>query len=272
MKFRACAVASKILFMIIIFEVEIAHAQSRFLDEDAAIVCLDIGVRAAITGLEDIELSLTRNQERRDGDKGAQYIGFDSFFLESNAPVRVLISAAPLSNGLDVLSTSYEIDNSVNTFESKSNQGHAQEHQLKVRAQLGEISSQLAGEYSSTLVLTVIPQITSRPKCQPGAASPEVNPIEATIDAEIDFVPANGSKIDEGSAALERQVFEQEVYASIPAQFIELMNMPNSEMAFPLLEEFRLWSIGVTPTLSEPARYWWMFPSDESVLTELIER
>jgi hypothetical protein len=52
-------------------------------------------------------------------------MGVDSFFLESNAPVRVLISAAPLTNGLDVLSTSYEIDNSANTFETKSNNGHA---------------------------------------------------------------------------------------------------------------------------------------------------
>lgn len=272
MKFRAYAVVSQILFMVTIFDVEIAHAQSRFLDEDAAIVCLDVGVRAAITGLEDIELSLARNQDRRDGDKGAQYMGVDSFFLESNAPIRVIISAAPLTNGLDILSTSYDIDNNANMFESKSNQGHAQEHQLQVRAQLGEISSQLAGEYSSTLVLTVIPQITSRPKCQPGAASPEANPIEATIDAETSLVPTSGSNVDEGSAALERQALEQEVYASIPAQFIELMNMPNAEIAFPLLEKFRLWSTGVMPTLSEPARYWWMFPSDEPVLTELFER
>lgn len=255
-----------------VFSAQISTAQSRVLDEDAARVCLDIGVRAEIRGLEDIELSLADNQDRRDGDEGARYTGVDAFFLESNAPVRVLVSAGPLSNGLDVLTTNYEIDNSAAIFETKSNRGHSQEHQLNVSAQLGEISSQLAGEYRSTLVLTVIPQITNQRRCNPSTIAPEPELLEANIDAEVAFEKSMSSENQLGTEELGRLILEEQVYSEIPQQFLELMELPNVDAVFPLLQEFRLWSSGSTPTLSEQARYWWMFPRDESMLNRLLGR
>lgn len=266
----------KVLWLILViagaFSAQVSTAQFRALDEDAARVCLDIGVRAEIRGLEDIELSLAGNQGRRDGDEGAQYAGVDTFFLESNAPVRVLVSAGPLSNGLDVLATNYAIDNGAAIFETKSNRGHSQEHQLNVTAQLGEISAQLAGEYRSTLVLTVIPQITNQRRCKPNTAVPESEIVDAIIDVEVGSDQVIPSESQLGSGELERSMLKQQVYSEIPTQFLELMDLPDVDSVFPLLQEFRLWSTGVTPTLSEQARYWWMFPRNESLLDQILGR
>lgn len=262
-KFIVCIMAASVF--------QVATANSPALDEDAATVCLDVGVRAVIQGLDDIDLKLADNQERRDGDVGARYEGRGSFFLESNAPVRVLVSAGPLSNGLKSLTTTYQIDTDDGIFETSSYGGHAAEHELKVKTQLGTISSQLAGEYSSTLVLTVIPQLTNRKKCQSGITT-SLPTEETSISTELELKVNSPSSNQIEDLQPKKSLLQEEVYNSIPPQFIEIMNSPDAVLAFPLLYEFRLWENGHSPYLSDQARYWWMFPEQESVLKKILGR
>lgn len=123
--------------------------------EGSATVCMSIGVRASISGFDDFELSTTDI----DGTAGAIYRGSDSFHLESNAPVRVLIDGEPLSNGSDTIESLYSIDGSYNSFDTAAKGDHNGDHVFSAAAQLGRISSQLSGDYSSDVVLTVVPQI-----------------------------------------------------------------------------------------------------------------
>jgi len=123
--------------------------------ESSATICMSIGVRASISGFDNFELTTMDI----DGTAGAIYRGSDSFHLESNAPVRVIIDGEPLSNGNDDIESLFSIDGSYSHFDTSAKGDHTGDHVFSAEAQLGRISSQLAGHYSSDVVLTVVPQI-----------------------------------------------------------------------------------------------------------------
>lgn len=251
-----------LLWPLILVSAEL-YGQTGLLDQDAARVCMDVAVRAEITGLDDIKLSTSENSGARDGDQGASYTGIDSFFLESNAPVRVFISAAPLSNGLDTLETLYEIDRGNDSLETDSSGSHAQFHELKVSATLGAISEQLAGQYSSSLVLTVVPQIAVRSSCIPTLKEPEGDTVDELLESEIELDLGSANWFPGGSNLIDDPFRRRNGVSAVPEQFRRFIDQPNAEILFPLLIDYRLWLSDQSASLSEAASYWWMFPNPE---------
>lgn len=128
--------------------------EDQALQSDATI-CMNIGAQASLTGFDDFTLLA----ETTDGPAGSIYKGSDSFQLDSNAPVRVIIEGEKLSNGEYDIETIYNIDGSMNFFDTASEGIHSSTHNLSALAQLGRISQQKAGDYSASVTLTVTPQI-----------------------------------------------------------------------------------------------------------------
>ena len=123
--------------------------------ESNATVCLNIGAQASLSGLDDFHLAPLG----LDGAAGTVYEGEDTFSLESNAPVRVIIDGNYLSNGESDIGTIYTIDGSRNYFDTASEGIHDSVHTISARAQLGRISQQRSGDYSANVILTVTPQV-----------------------------------------------------------------------------------------------------------------
>lgn len=121
------------------------------LDSDTATVNMNIGLYAALTGLDDFTLATND----ADGSAGAVYTGNDTFNLESNGQVRVNLEGGNLSNGADSVSTAYQLDGAGITFDTASRSVHNAEHTVAAAATLGEISAQQAGAYSGVITLTV---------------------------------------------------------------------------------------------------------------------
>ena len=121
---------------------------------DSATICMQIGAQAQLTGLEDFSLEA----QGTSGAAGTTYTGADSFRLESNMPVRVLIEEGRLTNGKSSIAMDARVDGVSRFFDTPSDGSHDDEHELSVSARLGTISSQLAGRYQTEVVLTVVPQ------------------------------------------------------------------------------------------------------------------
>lgn len=121
------------------------------LDQDSAVVSMDVALFAAVTGLDDFVLSTTNTS----GEAGAIYSGSDAYRLESNGQVRVSLSGNNLSNGTDSVATEYALDDAGVTFDTTADAVHNAEHTVSAVATLGDISSQKAGAYSSEITLTV---------------------------------------------------------------------------------------------------------------------
>jgi len=124
---------------------------SASLDTDSATVSMSVGLYASLTGLDNFVLS----PDGTDGASGSIYSGDDTFNLESNGQVRVSLSGGDLSNGSDSVSTTYEMDSDGTTFDTTANAIHNANHSVSASAVLGDISSQKAGAYSSTITITV---------------------------------------------------------------------------------------------------------------------
>jgi len=121
------------------------------LDQDTATVSMNVGLFAALTGLDNFTLTTTDP----DGSAGAVYNGNDSFNLESNGQVRVSLAGGNLTAGEDSVATEYQLDSGATTFDTASNSVHNAEHTVSAAATLGAISAQQAGAYSSVITLTV---------------------------------------------------------------------------------------------------------------------
>ena len=121
------------------------------LDQDSAIVSMDVDLFAAVTNLDDFILQTTDTS----GAAGAIYSGSDSYRLESNGQVRVSLAGENLNNGTDTVATEYELDAGGISFDTTADAVHNAEHVVSATATLGDISSQKAGAYSSEITLTV---------------------------------------------------------------------------------------------------------------------
>lgn len=231
-------------------------AQTGLLDSDSARVCMSVDVRASVRGFDDITLVA----EDVDGSSGADYIGSDTFTLESNAPVQVEVAGIELSNGAYTVSSRFDIDGQGSSFITDGDGSHFGEHVFTVRASLGSVSEQLAGEYTARVVLTVVPLLVVEPQpCPEVAVQPE--PVPAGVEeaqAEQDYAEAQ-------SLLAERAAMAAMIAADAPEQLQWAMQAPEGELLFPHLEEFEAWQAGETPVLSDEARYWWMFPQPEVV-------
>ncbi len=142
--FKKVAIASALIAL-----TNTASASS--LDSDSATVSMNVGLFAALTGLDDFSLSTSD----ADGSAGAVYSGSDSFNLESNGQVRVTLAGNDLSNGADSVSTSYSLDSAGLTFDTAADSVHNASHSVAASATLGNISGQKAGAYSAQITITV---------------------------------------------------------------------------------------------------------------------
>ncbi|MBL1260556.1 MAG: hypothetical protein COB33_008500 [Thiotrichaceae bacterium] len=124
---------------------------SAALDTDSATVSMSVGLYASLTGLDNFVLSPSSTN----GAAGSIYSGSDTFNLESNGQVRVSLSGGDLSNGSDSVTTTYEMDDDGVTFDTTASSIHNANHSVSASAELGDISSQKAGSYSSTITITV---------------------------------------------------------------------------------------------------------------------
>ena len=231
------------------------QGQNQVLDRVAREVCLDIGIRAEISGLDDITLTT----QQGDGESGATYSGADTFFLESNAPVRLMLSAAPINNGLNTLPTDYRIDGIDGWLETSGNGPHAGRHSLSVKAQLGSISDQLAGRYSSTLMITVVPQIPEISRCLETETTIEPALDNSQLELDVEIV----------SEAMLEPNFSNKNIEPLPPWAAQIMEQPQADSMFPFLTEYQNWLNGQVPTLSEQAKNWWLFPVDRRVFDAL---
>lgn len=122
------------------------------LDSDSAVVSMNVALFASITNLDDFILTT----DDTDGAAGTVYNGFDMFNLESNGQVRVELEGTALSNDDDdELTTSYSLNDDGLEFDTTADSVHNQEHKVSASAQLGDISSQLAGAYTGEITITV---------------------------------------------------------------------------------------------------------------------
>ena len=126
-------------------------AGAQTLDQKSANVSLDVGKYAAITNLDDFVLTTTDVS----GAAGAVYTGSDSFNLESNTQVHVSVSGGDLSNGSNSIPTSYNLNGAGMQFDTAADSVHNGAHTIAASAQLGAISAQKAGGYSSVITVTV---------------------------------------------------------------------------------------------------------------------
>ena len=123
--------------------------------EDDAIICMTVGLQASLNGLENLHLTPTGI----DGAAGTIYQATDEFTLESNGGVTVLASSDPLYYAGYEVNTFYMIDGQMYSRSTPNNEIHSSTHALTALAQLGNISSQLSGQYATTLYLTVLPNL-----------------------------------------------------------------------------------------------------------------
>jgi len=148
--------------------------------EDSATVCMSVGLQASVLGLDDLSLAAVEG----DGSAGALYMNQDEFQLEANGAVRLLASSQPLAFGGHEINVFYLLDGNYYSLETLNGEVHSQQHTLTAVAQLGNISSQLAGSYSTQLYLTVVPALGDDGGC--GQTS-QTRPIEQSEWAFVAF-------------------------------------------------------------------------------------
>lgn len=129
----------------------LSHGAQAQLDSDSATVSMSVAQFAALTNLDDFVLTTSDV----DGAAGSVYTGSDEYNLESNTQVRISLSGGDLSNGVDSVSTSYDLDGSGLIMETATDSVHNGTHTVSAAATLGAISAQKAGAYSADITLTV---------------------------------------------------------------------------------------------------------------------
>jgi len=123
--------------------------------DDDAIVCMTVGLQASVNGLDNLTLTAAGV----DGAAGTVYQSTDEFTLESNGGVTLMASSNPMAYAGHEINTFYLIDGQLHSYSTENNAIHSSSHSFTGLAQLGNISSQLAGEYSTTVFLTVVPNL-----------------------------------------------------------------------------------------------------------------
>ena len=128
---------------------------------DDAVVCMSVGTYASVSGLDDMTLKSLGS----DGAAGASYEGIDTFHVQSNSGVRIMVAGEPLTNGQDTIRTYYFIDNQLGGTTTPAGVAHDSNHQIKAVAQLDNISSQQSGTYTTEVTVTVSPLLGGSSGC-----------------------------------------------------------------------------------------------------------
>lgn len=134
--------------------------------DDSALVCMSVGLTAAISGLEDFTLTPIST----DGAAGSRYRGTTHFDLESNGQITVLIQGETLSlkresGADDRISVNYLLDGDLKKLVTLVDDSHQGQHELSAEAILGAISAQKAGTYEGSVTLIVTPTMGGLTGC-----------------------------------------------------------------------------------------------------------
>lgn len=243
-----------LLFLLTISITSLAASFGNLLEDSvqsSATICFSVGAQAGISGLDDFELQALDG----DGSAGAIYEGFDVFHLESNSPVRVLISEGQLSNDEDIISTLYSIDGSENVFNTSESGSHVGDHTLEARAQLTRISNQRAGDYSGIVILTIVPQIGEGGGCGESVNTFSSSDGWVTLAYE-DLYPSAGDA-DYNDMVIRYHVAEnynaQQELESVRLQFVPLARGAGYNHSFHLSLDGELDSSNNISTITAPS-------------------
>lgn len=129
--------------------------------EDSAVVCLSVGLSASLTNLNHITLTT----EGINGLGGTQFSGMDQFNLEANGQITIMIEQTLLTQGEHQIPLFTNIDAAPTQFVTEPDSIHSGSHDLNVEARLGNVSAQLAGNYSAEVTLIVTPLIGGGSGC-----------------------------------------------------------------------------------------------------------
>ncbi len=228
----------------------VSPSEAQVLEQDTATVCMSVDVRASITGLDDITLSA----QGKDGDAGTLYVGSDEFTLESNAPVQIEVTGIQLSNGPSVLNTNFKIDGGQASLITGDSGTYVGTHTITASARLGAISEQLAGDYSATVVVTVIPLVSEIQVCEEVV---DEQSIETKNTEQQLAEDSNESDTTGGDGSTNYLV--DHIDSTIPPELWQLINSGRNLDRYPYLQEFLRWREQANRPLSSEARYWWMF-------------
>ncbi|GAA4650324.1 hypothetical protein GCM10023116_26070 [Kistimonas scapharcae] len=128
-------------------------SHSAELDTVSTSASMDVALYASITGLDAFTLTTTD----KSGSANAVYSGSDTYHLESNGQVTVLLTSSSLSLSGESINTTFTLDGKpITSYTTESNSVHNATHTVEGSAQLGKISDQKAGEYFASVTLTVI--------------------------------------------------------------------------------------------------------------------
>lgn len=156
--------------------------------DDDAVICMTVGLQASVSGLDNLVLTPTGI----DGAAGTIYQSTDEFVLESNGGVTVLASSNPMTYAGHEINTYYLIDGRLHSFSTENNEIHSSNHSFTGIAQLGNISSQLAGQYATTVYLTVVPNLGVDGGCGQQAITRPVETSNWAFIAYEDLYPNPG--------------------------------------------------------------------------------
>jgi len=118
-------------------------------------------MQASLSGLDDLILEPAGIS----GAAGTVYMAVDTFQLTSNDAVRVIIDGANLSQGSTTIDTDFLVDGFQGFYDTEAGHAHQGDHELKVVARLGAVSSQLSGHYQTVATLTVVPLLGGQDGC-----------------------------------------------------------------------------------------------------------
>ena len=156
--------------------------------DDSALVCMSVGLQASVYGLDDLQLNATGV----DGAAGAIYQNTDQFHLESNGGVTLMATSQPLFYDGYEINTMYFIDGQLHSFSTEEGDIHNSSHDFTAVAQLGNISSQLAGSYATTVYLTVMPNMGAEGGCGQQTVTQPVESSNWAFIAYEDLYPSPG--------------------------------------------------------------------------------
>lgn len=122
------------------------------IENSSAEISMDVALYASITGLDTLELSTSETG----GSEGAVYSASDSFNLESNGQVRLVLAGSDLKIGENhTIPTTFSLNGGGTSLDTATDSVHNQAHTVSASATLGAISDQLSGDYEIGISLTV---------------------------------------------------------------------------------------------------------------------
>ncbi len=114
-------------------------------------VTMSVGPFAKVTGLDDIIMYATNPSEV----ENMTFIGQDTFHVESNTGVEVVVAITELTNENESVPVLYNLDGQGHQIFTTANQTHNETHQLFLTAYFNNITQVTEGTWLGNIVVTI---------------------------------------------------------------------------------------------------------------------